>query len=325
MITFKITHQVSWGFADFLEVDPCGLIRITGWSKRETITGLPIPKLSLDNRRVDLLQIYRTTRLDVSPESGGVAQSGLVIEYLLDKDQYDEASSQVSVAFSEEMVFTFRGDLRFIRPHYENLLNSREVLHREHFYGFGPPNPGLSPEILPLTRLLRGRILDFGCGSGALALHLRSQGLDARGLELNNDMIRKSIHPPIRPFISLYDGSFPAPFPDGSFDCVYSSEVLEHIPNVEQAVAEMARLTSDRLILTTPDISAIPIGFSASLVPWHLLEGTHVNFFTQTSLGKLLEPYFSRIEFGRISPNRINESTYYVSLVAFCSRHPRTF
>lgn len=280
---------------------------------------LPAPKLFLDATQIDLLQIYRTTRADLTPESTDVAQAGVVIEYLITGEQYSKTFSKLSVVLSPTVTASFQGEFSFIQPHYVGLLNSPEVLHREHIYGFGPPNLAFSAEVLPLTRLLRGRVLDFGCGSGAMALYLRSKGLDAQGLELDTDMIRNSIHPPVRPYISLYDGSFPAPFPDKSFDCVYSSEVLEHIPNPEAAVAEMARLTSDRLVLTTPDISAIPVGFRAGLIPWHLLESTHVNFFTQTSLRRLLEPFFSRIEFGRISPGRINDSTYYVSLVAFCS------
>ena len=319
MTTFKIAQHVPWGFADVLEVDPCGLLRVTGWSKRETVEEIPPPELFLDTSRVDPLQVYRTTRSDIPFESRDVAQSGVVFEYLLSDAQYAEAFSQVSIVLSEQIKLTFQGDLRFVKPHYSSLLNMQEVLHREHIYGSGPPNIAFSPEVLPLTRFLRGRVLDFGCGSGAMVLHLRSHGIDARGIELDSDLIRDSLHAPIRPYISLYDGAFPTPYPEKSFDSVYSSEVLEHIPNPEQAVAEMARLTSGRLVLTTPDISAIPIGFRSSLVPWHLLEGTHVNFFTQTSLRKLLAPYFSTIEFGRISPGRINESTYYVSLVAFCT------
>jgi 2-polyprenyl-3-methyl-5-hydroxy-6-metoxy-1,4-benzoquinol methylase len=316
--TFKIAQEVTWGFVDLLEVDPCGVLRIIGWSRRESTAGFPVPDLSLDTTRVDLLQVYRTTRLDV-PASGNAAQAGVVFEYLTSEEQYARAFSKVSISFSADLRFTCSGEFRFLKPHYERLLTSPEVLHREHIYGFGPPNPGISPEVLPLTRLLGGKVLDFGCGSGALVSHLRSQGLDARGLELSSDLIKNSLHPLVRSYISLYDGTFPSPFADKSFDCVYSSEVLEHIPNFDQAIAEMARLTTDQLVLTTPDISAIPIGFRAALVPWHLLEGTHVNFFTQTSLQNSLEPYFSRIEFGRISPGRINDSTYYVSLVAVCN------
>jgi hypothetical protein len=80
----------------------------------------------------------------------------------------------------------------------------------------------------------------------------------------------------------------------------------------------MARLARKTVVITVPDASAIPVGFRHRLVPWHLLELTHVNFFTQASLGKLLRRYFTNIEFGRISATHVNESPYFVSLVAHC-------
>jgi hypothetical protein len=85
-------------------------------------------------------------------------------------------------------------------------------------------------------------------------------------------------------------------------------------------VKEIARLASEQAIFTVPDISAIPVGFRHSVVPWHLLEGTHVNFFNQTSLHQLLKPFFAEVEFGRIGACAINDSRFFTSLVAFCKK-----
>jgi hypothetical protein len=95
---------------------------------------------------------------------------------------------------------------------------------------------------------------------------------------------------------------------------------LEHIPDYQSAIKDIARLSTGKVILTVPDASAIPVGFHHGAVPWHLLEGTHVNFFTQESLKRALQPHFSQIEFGRIGLARFDDSTYYVSLVAACLR-----
>jgi 2-polyprenyl-3-methyl-5-hydroxy-6-metoxy-1,4-benzoquinol methylase len=317
--TFNIALPMDWGFVDLLEVDPCGILRIVGWSRQESTASLPPPDLFLDRSWVELRHVYRTTRPDVPTESNDFVQAGFAFEYLLREEQYASAFTEVSVRFSNRQQAVFHGDFQFVSPHYGNLLVTQNVFHREHIYGSGPPNPGVSAEVLPLLGLLKGQILDFGCGSGAAVAELRSRGLDARGLELHSDIIRNAIDPSIRPFISLYDGHLPSPFASKSFDSVYSSEVLEHIPNYEEALAEMARLARNRLILTTPDISVIAIGFRSSAVPWHLLEGSHVNFFTQASLKRLLERHFSHIEFGRISANHFNGSSYHVSLVASCS------
>jgi hypothetical protein len=85
----------------------------------------------------------------------------------------------------------------------------------------------------------------------------------------------------------------------------------------------MARLTRDRLILTTPDLSSVPLLFHHQVVPWHILEATHVSFFTQQSLHRALQEHFGKIEIARIGANTINNTVYYTSLMAVCSQPRR--
>lgn len=312
--TFNIGRSYSWGFLDEIELDPCGLVRLRGWAKGEVTAGLA-PGLALDSMTLPVFQFYRVARADVR---AGLPHAGVVFEYLLPEQACDSTFSRVSIRLVGTNLIEFSGDFRFSKPHYAGLLNSREILHREHIYGSGPPNPAVSPEIVSLANWLEGRILDFGCGSGALVGHLRLQGLDALGLELDNPVMRNAVPQAVRPFVTFYEGSFPSPFQDKSFDSVFCSEVLEHIPNFEAAITDIARLAANRVVLTVPDMSAIPIGFRHRLIPWHLLEGTHVNFFTQTSLASLLDKHFSSVEFGRMGPCMVNDTSCYVSLVAHC-------
>jgi SAM-dependent methyltransferase len=309
--SFEVVRPVSWGYVDYVETDPCGIIKLCGWTKRDVPT--QFPEVNLDHSPIPLLQTYRTSRSDLR-----LPQTGLVFEYLVPDPLRNRVLKKLSLALPGHELLAFHGNFSFIIPHYASLLNSTEVLHREHIYGSGPPNAAVSPEILPLAESLEGRILDFGCGSGALIKHLRSRGKDANGIELDNPVINDHTHPEVRPFITFYDGNLPTPYPDRCFTSIFCSEVLEHIPHFEEAVAEMSRLATHRVLLTVPDMSAIPWGFRHALIPWHLLEGTHVNFFTQSSLGNLLSRHFSSVEFGRISPCKINESTFHVSLVADC-------
>jgi ubiquinone/menaquinone biosynthesis C-methylase UbiE len=173
---------------------------------------------------------------------------------------------------------------------------------------------------LELAKHLPGPLLDFGCGRGVLVGELRRSGVDARGLELDTQKIRDAIAgQDVQAYpITLYDGSFPAPFRDGEFRSVMCSEVLEHIPEYQAAIRDIARIASDRVVFTVPDASAIPVGFRHGLVPWHLMEATHVNFFNQENLKSALQPHFSKIEFGRVGGCRFNESTFFVSLAAMC-------
>ena len=112
----------------------------------------------------------------------------------------------------------------------------------------------------------------------------------------------------------------PDPFRDGQFRSACCSEVIEHIRDPALAVEELARLASERLCVTVPDMSAIPRGYHHGIVPWHLLESTHLNFFTQASLESLLAPIASRIEVARFGQVRCDRLSYYTNLAAVVDR-----
>jgi len=209
-------------------------------------------------------------------------------------------------------------DVAVHQPDYSNLFDELRVLHREQLYGVGPPAPEANADVVALARQLPGPVLDFGCGSGALVRALRGLGLDACGIELSRPEILESVTDDVRPFITMYDGTMPLPFRDGQFESVVCSEVLEHIPDYALAVREMARVAGHALI-TVPDMSAVPALHPHFVIPWHLLEATHVNFFTQSSLHALLRRSFRRISFSRLGPFEVNGTRVFTSIVAFCA------
>ena len=49
-------------------------------------------------------------------------------------------------------------------------------------------------------------------------------------------------------------------FPDSSFDCVFCAEVLEHIPDVEKAALELARVTRRHLVIGVPFEQDLRVG-----------------------------------------------------------------
>ena len=106
----------------------------------------------------------------------------------------------------------------------------------------------------------------------------------------------------------LYAGGVPLPFDDAAFDWIVSSEVVEHIDDIEQYIPEFARVLrpGGLMFLTTPDITSIPSSFPTGTVPWHLLESTNVRFFTPSSLRALLAPFFSERTLYAIGDSTIN-------------------
>jgi glycosyltransferase involved in cell wall biosynthesis len=131
-----------------------------------------------------------------------------------------------------------------------------------------------------------GRVLDAGCGSSLIVQSLNN----VIGMDYNYAKLR---------FLRRYEiplvnaSAFALPFKDESFDCVISSQVIEHIPFDESLFNEMCRVlrTGGRLILGTPDYATIgwriiePIyGF---LMPGGYKD-EHITHYSQKKLREIL-------------------------------------
>jgi len=107
---------------------------------------------------------------------------------------------------------------------------------------------------------LTGRLLDFGCGSKPYKELFDVQeyiGLD----------IRESGHYHKSEQVDVYYDGKTIPFDDNHFDSIFSSEVLEHVFNLEQILDELHRVTKPggHLLITLPFVweeHEIPFDFA---------------------------------------------------------------
>lgn len=86
------------------------------------------------------------------------------------------------------------------------------------------------------------RVLDYGCGCGELVASLRANAVEAYGCDVffeGGDFSR--LRPDAASYIRRME-SDRIPFEDGSFDAVVSNQVLEHVPDLNVVVAELARV-----------------------------------------------------------------------------------
>lgn len=81
------------------------------------------------------------------------------------------------------------------------------------------------------------RILDVGCGRGHVVNALRELGVEAEGIDLNPQAAEVALVPHVQTMSATA-----LDFADGSFDAVVSFHAIEHIPDVDTALAEMARV-----------------------------------------------------------------------------------
>ena len=107
-------------------------------------------------------------------------------------------------------------------------------------------NPTLIKDILSPMK-----VLDMGCGPGALMYFLSELGVDCDGIDASphvREMAPREVRERITVATALDSGK-----PDDSYDLVISREVLEHLTvlEVRRAVAEMCRVTSRLIYLTT--------------------------------------------------------------------------
>lgn len=91
------------------------------------------------------------------------------------------------------------------------------------------------------------RVLEVGCGQGAVLAHLRRRGAVAVGLDMSMTSLRRVFEGFAdmgwRDERRLLQGDAERlPFPDQSFDAVVSYGVLHHTPDTEAAIAEIRRV-----------------------------------------------------------------------------------
>jgi hypothetical protein len=190
---------------------------------------------------------------------------------------------------------------RPLRPYEEKLLEAGEqgiVLKRSDIYGSGPPVNVLSGGTQDLLRRHGGQsIVDLGAGCGALQQYL-PKGTKYLGIESSVDAVAMAAS--LGRNVVVGD-ALATGLPDDSYEVSAMMEVLEHIDDYMGALTEARRVCSSRFIMTVPNIGVIPAMSEHQVVPWHLLEATHVNFFTPDSLRKVLERVFARVEVWEIN------------------------
>jgi len=82
------------------------------------------------------------------------------------------------------------------------------------------------------------RILDFGCGDGGFVDRCLAAGYDAWGCDISIEQEQQRLKAIREPYA--------LPFPDDSFDFIFSHQVFEHVTQPEVACRELARVLRPR-------------------------------------------------------------------------------
>ena len=104
------------------------------------------------------------------------------------------------------------------------------------------------------VRAAPSSLLDVGCGEGVLT-HRWAQRVDGRvvGIDLDDPLLHREWEQRQAPNLEyLVMKAENLPFEDDAFDVASAIEVLEHVPDPEHTVAEMARVASGHLLVSVP-------------------------------------------------------------------------
>lgn len=145
------------------------------------------------------------------------------------------------------------------------------------------------------------RILDMGCGGGRHAYEAWRRGATVIALDLDeqelkgvgyvvDQMLDAGELPHGRVGGPVKGSALSLPFADGTFDCIITSEVLEHIWDDRGAIRELVRVLrpGGRLAATVP--TRWPERVSWAISPqYHDRPGGHVRIYRQHELELRLE------------------------------------
>jgi SAM-dependent methyltransferase len=136
------------------------------------------------------------------------------------------------------------------------------------------------------------RVLDLGCGDGRFTAELARVGAAPTGVDVAQAALSRAraAHPDLEFRLAPIDG--PLPFDDGSFDVVWSTEVIEHVADTARWLSEVRRVLvpRGRLLLTTPSHGRLRVALSGVEAFSEPL-GDHLHLYTKGSLEKLLAEF----------------------------------
>lgn len=154
--------------------------------------------------------------------------------------------------------------------------------------------PGFLQKFIQIMRLnkfskmARGKLLDFGCGSGFFAKAMAENGWIASAIDVSDSSkqyFAKSKNP------KFFSGTLKeAGFSKKTFDLIVAWHVFEHLKQPEKELKELGKILKDDgiLMISVPNIDSV--SFNLFKANWfHFDIPRHLIHYSPNSLKKLLE------------------------------------
>ena len=144
------------------------------------------------------------------------------------------------------------------------------------------------------------KVIDVGCGAGRHSFEAYRRGADVVAFDQNatelaevgtlfRAMAEAGEAPPSAHAETVVGDAWALPYPDGTFDCVIASEILEHVPADDAVIAELIRVlkVGGQLAVTVPRWLPEQVCWLLS-DDYHSNEGGHIRIYRANQLrGKI--------------------------------------
>jgi len=156
-----------------------------------------------------------------------------------------------------------------------------------HYYG------SARPEVAALVPIAARRVLDIGCGAGALGRLLQTRGHTVAGVELIPAVAAEArLH--LAEVVCADVEADELPWPAAAFDAIICADVLEHLTDPWRVLRQLAPLLTPggQLIASVPNVQNLRIIRDLLRGRWRyrergILDHGHLRFFTWESLVEL--------------------------------------
>lgn len=166
------------------------------------------------------------------------------------------------------------------------------------------------------------RVLDLGCRSGALT-RAYLDGNEVVGVDVDRTALAEAAALGVETHWA--DVEQPLPFPDSSFDVVVAGELLEHLRNPDDVVAEMRRVLRPAALLigSVPNAYRVQNRFLFMLGRPPEKDPTHLHLFSPAHVRALLRD-FEDIELRYVAGRLVPLSgRLFANDIVFSARKPR--
>jgi 2-polyprenyl-3-methyl-5-hydroxy-6-metoxy-1,4-benzoquinol methylase len=165
------------------------------------------------------------------------------------------------------------------------------------------------------------RVLDVGCGFGAVAWVLGQKGCSVIGVEPDPERRERAAEHCAELYEGIAETLHTLPIPRGEFDAVIFADVLEHLVDPWTVLRDTKAYLKEGgvLVISIPNVA----NFGAR---WNLLKGqfryqdfglydrTHLRFFTKATLKEMIEGAGLEIVAWRYTPN-LTETRLFVRTI----------